>query len=231
MRRYYRRRTLQSIEVVSVGGQRAGTADYSEDGRPCRLLVTYLPFRMLPTFMEAVAGYLAGHGEPAATTVEIVTWRPGSKPDAEALAGEVGALLAACPSGPPGPEGQQLRRVNLTVTMDGYEGPEHSRTVFLTFTRTRRGFIEERLHRNLHPMLAERIEIGGLANFALERLPSPEDIYQLRGIAHDNPDDVRLFSFAEVRDITTVRDKAGHVVSVPRLELMGLQMLAGFARR
>ena len=114
MRRYYRRRTLQSIEVVSVGGQRAGTADYSEDGRPCRLLVTYLPFRMLPTFMEAVAGYLAGHGEPAATTVEIVTWRPGSKPDAEALAGEVGALLAACPSGPPGPEGQQLRRVDLT---------------------------------------------------------------------------------------------------------------------
>ena len=38
---------------------------------------------------------------------------------------------------------------------------------------------------------------------------------------------MRLFSFAEVRDITTVRDKAGHVVSVPRLELMGLQMLAG----
>ena len=63
-------------------------------------------------------------------------------------------------------------------------------------------FVEERLYRDLHPMLAERLELWRLGNFALERLPSAEDVYLFHGVAHDNPADHRLFAIAEVRDLT-----------------------------
>jgi acetyl/propionyl-CoA carboxylase alpha subunit/acetyl-CoA carboxylase carboxyltransferase component len=220
VRRYYERRALRHTGVADLGGQLAGTADYVEGGTPCHLLVTYVPFGTLPASLEAVAAHVAETVEEARVTVDVITWRLGPIPDIEALAGEIGSALAACPFG------QQVRRVNVTVTSDAYGGPEHYRTHHLSFTRAHSALTEERLYRNLHPMVAERIELGQLASFSLERLRSAEDIYLFRGIAHDNPGDVRLFAFAEVRDITVVRDKAGRIVSVAYLELMGLQALA-----
>ena len=61
--------------------------------------------------------------------------------------------------------------------------------------------------RGLHPMMAERLDLWRLSNFALERLPSAEDVYLFRGVARENPKDERLFALAEVRDLTPVRDE------------------------
>src|SRR5207342_3874211 len=87
-------------------------------------------------------------------------------------------------------------------------------------------FVEEMLYRNLHPMSAKRLGLWRLSNFSLQRLRSVEDVYLFRGIAHDNPIDVRFFAIAEVRDLTPVRDAAGRVVALPLLERMGLQAVA-----
>ena len=81
------------------------------------------------------------------------------------------------------------------------------------------------LYRNLHPMLAKRLDLWRLANFRLERLASAEDVYLFRGTAHDNPRDTRLFALAEIRDLTPVLDPAG-VRSYPWLARMGVQCLA-----
>jgi hypothetical protein len=64
--------------------------------------------------------------------------------------------------------------------------------------------VEEVLYRNLHPMLGKRLDLWRLANFALVRLASPEDVYLFSGVAHDNPKDHRLFALAEVRDLVPV---------------------------
>lgn len=50
-------------------------------------------------------------------------------------------------------------------------------------------------------------------------------IYLLRGVAHANPADERLFAIGEVRDLTAVRDEQGHVVALPELERMLVEQL------
>ena len=81
--------------------------------------------------------------------------------------------------------------------------------------------------RGLHPMMAHRLHLWRLSEFALERLPSAEDVYLFHGVARANPKDERLFALAEVRDLTPVRDDAGRVVALPELERMLVQALEG----
>jgi acetyl-CoA carboxylase carboxyltransferase component len=168
-----------------------------------------------------VAHHLATSADPTRqVVVDLLTWRPGQRPGIDALAGEVHELLGTCRFDRP------LWRVDVTVTST--EGPavEHLRTQHLTYRQPDGdGFVEDRLYRNLHPMLAKRLELWRLGNFALHRLPSAEDVYLFHGIAHDNPADHRLFALAEVRDLTRAVD-AGGVGTYPRLELIGLQALA-----
>jgi hypothetical protein len=87
-------------------------------------------------------------------------------------------------------------------------------------------FTEDRLYRNLHPMLAKRLDLWRLSNFTLERLPSTEDVYLFFGVAHENPKDRRLFAVAEVRDLVAVRDDQTGAQTYPRLGRIGLQALA-----
>jgi hypothetical protein len=79
-------------------------------------------------------------------------------------------------------------------------------------------------------MLFKRMQLGRLARFELERLPSVEDVYLYRGVARDNPKDERLFAVAEVREIAPVRDASGHVVQMPHVERMLHEALAGMRR-
>ena len=65
-------------------------------------------------------------------------------------------------------------------------------------------------------MMAERLDIWRLSNFALERLPSADDVYLLRAVARANPRDERLVAVAEVRDLTPVRDEAGRITGAAR---------------
>jgi len=75
-------------------------------------------------------------------------------------------------------------------------------------------------------MMGKRLHLWRLSNFKIERLPSVEDVYLLHAVARENPKDERLFACAEVRDVTPVRDEAGHVVQLPCLERMLMEAMA-----
>ena len=82
------------------------------------------------------------------------------------------------------------------------------------------GFAEDPTVRGMHPMMAERMDVWRLREFDLERLPSAQDVYLFRAVAHANPRDERLVALAEVRDLTPVRDEAGRITALPELERM-----------
>ena len=95
----------------------------------------------------------------------------------------------------------------------------------MTYRQPDGQFVEDTAYRNLHPMLAKRLDLWRLSNFTLRRLRSAEDVYVFHGVAHDNPADQRLFALAEVRDLTPIRADTG-AVRYPLLELMGLEALS-----
>ena len=90
----------------------------------------------------------------------------------------------------------------------------------------RDGFTEDALYRNMHPMIAERLDLWRLSNFNLERLPSAEDVYLFQAVARDNPKDDRLIALAEVRDLTPARGSSGRTIGFPHLEGVLAQTLA-----
>jgi acetyl/propionyl-CoA carboxylase alpha subunit/acetyl-CoA carboxylase carboxyltransferase component len=232
-RRHYRIQQLGALTHARVGRYRLCAAEYDEADRRVHLVTLYAPLAELADVSRAVATHLA----QAATAdrevvVDLTTWRPGEAPDIDALASEVEDLLSGCAFDRP------LWRLNLTVTSAEGALAEHLRTQHLTYHHPSEGkFVEEPLYRNLHPMLAERLDLWRLSNFTLTRLASAEDVYLFSGVARDNPADRRLFALAEVRDMTAVTDSSA-AVSYPRLELTGLlalsamrQALASFSDR
>ena len=93
-----------------------------------------------------------------------------------------------------------------------------------SFTRGDGGALaEDRDLRGLHPLMAQRMDLWRLENFALERLPSAPDVYLFHAQARDNERDERLVAVAEVRDLTPVRDDAGRIVDLPDLERIARQ--------
>jgi len=219
-RRFYRIRNLDGFGTHTVGSFRIAHADYDHAGMPVRLVHSYLPLEQVPAFSNALAAYLADVPAEREVVVDLAVWQNGALPEADALVAQVQDLLAQCHFG------RTLHRLDFTIT--GKVGDPHERsTEHLTFRQGADGeFTEDRLYRNLHPMLAKRLDLWRLSNFALERLPSPEDVYLFFGVAHDNPKDRRLFAVAEVRDLVAVRDEVTGAQTYPRLGRIGLQALA-----
>src|SRR6266545_2088443 len=230
-RRYYRIRDLRALSCTRYKAHLICSADYDLDGRSVHLVVAYAPLAELPGLSTAVAAHLAGTDPDREVVVDVTTWRGSERPEGD-LIGEIDELLRDCDFG------RRLRRLDVTVTSTAGAVAEHLRTRHVTFRQAADGtFAEDRLYRDLHPMLGKRLDLWRLANFELERLPSAEDVYLFHGVAHDNPADHRLFALAKVRDLTPVPNGVGPAgtVTYPRLELMGLralsamrQALAGF---
>ena len=85
-----------------------------------------------------------------------------------------------------------------------------------TFRPSTTGMAEERLIRGLHPYIAQRMQLERLRKFDLTRLPSSdEEVYLFRCVARENPSDDRLVAFAQVRDLTALRDHEGRLVALP----------------
>ena len=221
VRRFYRYCQLgpirfhrQSAHLLAAAGLRLGDEHL-------HLVVGYAPLPDLAELAGDVAAALAEIDPAAPVVLDVVTWRDGDVPGNDAMAGELTERVAGCEFG------RTLHRLDITVTSLAGSPAEHARTQHVTFRPAPGGgFAEEPLYRNLHPMLAERIELSRLADFTLERLLSPEDIFLFRGVARSNPKDVRLFAMAEVRDLTPAQDSAGEIVGYPALERVGLQALA-----
>ncbi len=219
-RRYYRIRELRDLHFDEHNGDLLCFADYDWENKHVHLVVAYAELRRLPDVAHAVADHLAGVPKDRQVVIDLATWRRGEHTSVEETAPQVEELLAACDFG------REPWRLDVTVTSTGGDEAEHFRTLHLSYrSKAGGGLREDKLYRNLHPMLAKRLDLWRLSNFRLERLASAEDVYLFHGVAHENPKDHRLFALVEVRDLTPVGDAAG-TASYPWLERMGLQALA-----
>ncbi|HZC70741.1 MAG TPA: carboxyl transferase domain-containing protein [Jatrophihabitans sp.] len=220
LRRYYRTYTLRDVQFGERHGCHFTCTDYSGADGSGHLVVLYVPAKDVSAALHAAAEHLTTVDPGRHVIVDLVTWRSGNQLDADALSDDLRARLNNADFGRP------VERFDITVTSEGPE-PEHNRTQHFAFRETHaHEFVEDALHRNVHPMLARRTGLWRLSNFKLDRLRSVEDVYLFRGVAHENPADMRLFALAEVRDLTPAHDESGRIVALPLLERMGLQALA-----
>jgi acetyl-CoA carboxylase carboxyltransferase component/biotin carboxyl carrier protein len=218
IRRFYRIRDLRNLAVTEHVGWLLGSADYDFEGQTIHLVAAYAATEDLPELSQAIASHQASV-DRSQVVVDLALWRHGEPADDDAVITEADKLLADCDFG------QLLRRLDLTVTTIDGPAPERFRTHHVTYRQRDGQFVEDPLYRNLHPMLAKRLDLWRLSNFTLRRLRSAEDVYVFHGVARDNPADQRLFALAEVRDLTPARAASG-AMRYPRLELMGLQALS-----
>ena len=226
-RRFYRIRNLTDLRSRECGGLQVATAEYDHEGTPIHLVVGYTPWEELGQASRSVAEHLATLPDTLEVIVDLVLWRDGARPSIEDLVESAGTALATCDFGRP------LHRLDLTVTSlertaqnesgsTGAAGTQH-----LTFRSDGEGgFVEDLTYRNLHPMLAKRLELWRLSTFELTRLASPEDVYLFSGVARDNPKDHRLFALAEARDLVRVTDPQTGAADYPGLGRAGLRALA-----
>ncbi len=229
-RRYYRIRDLTGLRCQRLGRHLSCLADYASPGggdQPVHLVTAYVPLDELPAFAGEVAAHLRQIPAGRPVVVDLESWRSEPFRTAGEMAGELAGLLASTSFG------RGLHQLTLTVTSaadSGEHTEEHQRTQSFSYRQTGAGFEEDLLYRNLHPMIAERLDLWRLSSFALQRLPSAEDVYLFHAVAHENPKDERLIALAEVRDLTAARDSAGTIVGYPLLEGMLAQALAGIRR-
>jgi acetyl-CoA carboxylase carboxyltransferase component/biotin carboxyl carrier protein len=219
IRRIYRICRFGEIAFGDAGGFQYATTDYSVDAEDARLVVGYLPLEDLPQWSAALAPVLARLGGDRPIVVDLAAWRDGRREAAETAA-EVGELLARCAFGRP------LLRVDVAVTSAADPRAPALRTQNITFVEGDGGFVEDRLYRDLHPMLARRLEVWRLSNFELERRPAPADVHLFLGVARSNRNDRRLFALAEVRDLDPAADPASGEIAYPRLQRTGLLAMA-----
>jgi acetyl/propionyl-CoA carboxylase alpha subunit/acetyl-CoA carboxylase carboxyltransferase component len=219
--RFYRIRRFGVIDRAELGGFDVAWTDYDIDGTRVHLVVGYLALADLPAWSEAVAEHLTSIPPDDELVIDIVAWREGEPPDIDDAATELADLLERCEFA------RQVHRIDVDISGSTATPDERFRSRNLTFRQEADGeFVEDELYRDLHPMLAKRLELWRLSNFRLERRPSPEDIYLFHGVARSNPRDQRLFALAEVRDLNPVHDPDTGAISYPRLERIGLQAAA-----
>jgi acetyl/propionyl-CoA carboxylase alpha subunit/acetyl-CoA carboxylase carboxyltransferase component len=204
LRRYYGNKRLHDVRATEVAGVEFVVAGY-RGPRRFAVLTTGVDFSALPSAVRAIAE-VAPEDD---TVVDIyVTWDDQPE-DPSARAAELRAVLSAeqLPS--------QLSRITATVA-----GPAGSVMYdHFTFRPSSTGIAEERLIRGLHPLIAQRMQLDRLRNFDLTRLPSSdEEVYLFRCVAPRNPADERLVAFAQVRDLTPLRESDGRLVALPAAE-------------
>ncbi|MGA2321080.1 MAG: carboxyl transferase domain-containing protein [Solirubrobacteraceae bacterium] len=223
-RRYYRVRSLEGFEEIELDGHAFLIGRYPFEGRRRHLAVAYVELEDVAGAAAAFARHAAALSEGELAVVDLYAEHADQAPPHKELAETLRAAVADIPLSP------ALHRIVVGVA-EPRRGRGMSAIDLFTFRPGPGGLVEDEVVRGLHPMMGWRLDLWRLSNFALERLPSPEDIYLFRGVARTNPKDERLFALAEVRDLTPIRDDDGRVVAVPELErmLVGvLETIRGF---
>ena len=108
--------------------------------------------------------------------LDFYAWRPGAPGDADAMEQEIRALLNRAPF-------PRLVHHIVVAIVGSERGFGMSSTNHFTYRPQADGYQEDRLYRDLHPMMGKRLDIWRLSNFKIKRLPSVEDIYLFHGIA------------------------------------------------
>ncbi len=201
-RRYYGNKGLTGVRTAEVAGctfvvaERAGSWVVS----------AAVSFEALGSALRGLAELASG--ECAIDADIYLAWeKQPEHPDAMA------AALHEVVSAHPLPA--QVRRLTAAVAGSGGAVMHHH----FTFRPSPTGMVEERLIRSLHPYIAQRMQLERLSKFDLTRLPSSdEEVYLFHCVARENPSDDRLVAFAQVRDLTELREHDGRLVALPTAE-------------
>ena len=201
-RRYYGNEGLTGVRASEVAGctflvaERAGSCVVS----------SAVSFEALGSALRGLAGLASG--EDAIDADIYLAWE-NQPEDSDAMATALHEVVSAHPLP------SQVRR--LTTTVAGSHGAVMHHHV--TFRPSTTGMTEERLIRGLHPCIAQRMQLERLSKFDLTRLPSSdEEVYLFQCVAQENPSDDRLVAFAQVRDLTELREHDGRLVTLPTAE-------------
>ncbi|MCA2225895.1 ATP-binding protein [Nonomuraea aurantiaca] len=201
-RRYYGNKGLTGVRTSQAGGctfvvaERAGS----------RVVSSAVAFEDLGGALRGLAELVSG--EDAIDADIYLAWE-NQPEDSEAMAAALHEVVSAHPLP------SQVRRVTATVAGSGGTVMHHH----FTFRPSATGMTEQRLIRGLHPYIAQRMQLERLSKFDLTRLPSSdEEVYLFRCVARENPSDDRLVAFAQVRDLTELREHDGRLVALPTAE-------------
>ncbi|HEY3867723.1 MAG TPA: carboxyl transferase domain-containing protein, partial [Actinocrinis sp.] len=202
-RRYYGNKGLVDVRTSEAEGcafvvaERAGS----------RLVSTAVSFEAFADALRGLAAVAGDNGNDIDADIYLV-WEKQPE-DFDVMAAALRDAIGAQPLPP------QVRRLTATVAGRGHAVMHHH----FTFRPTQDGVSEERLIRGLHPYIAQRMQLERLQKFDLTRLPSSdEEVYLFRCVARQDPSDDRLVAFAQVRDLTGLRDHDGRLVALPTAE-------------
>jgi acetyl-CoA carboxylase carboxyltransferase component/biotin carboxyl carrier protein len=223
LRRYYRIAPIGPVTARDVDGVSCAWSEYASEGHRIRLHACFAPAAATAPAVRALARLAAEAPPEVEIALELYLWSAAPQPAPDGVAEMLRATLALAGFSRP------LHRAAVVVAFPGH-GLGQSSQIHFTFRGGAGDLVEDRRYRGVHPMLFRRMQLGRLAKFDLQRLPSPEDVFLYRGVAQANPKDERLFAVAEVRDLTPVRDASGRVLQLPHLERMLHEALAGMRR-
>ncbi len=221
--RYYRIRDIHQVRSVEVDGHSFATAVYRHREDTILVVTTHAHYSGLDQVGAHLCHLLREAPPDHDLLVDFYVWRDGGARADDDTEKDVRAIVNRMPFP------RNIRRI--VVAMSGPEsGSGMSRLQHFTYRPGPDGYGEEKLYRNLHPMMGKRLHLDRLSNFEIQRLESPEDIYLFHGLARQNRRDERLFGLAEVRDMTPVRDSSGRISQIPHFERMLMEVLAGIRR-
>ena len=221
-RRYYRTRDLGEVEYLETSFGGILKASYTWEGEDIAVLAAGVAWSQLQEGLAELrehADVSAGHD----VVIDVYITDPPEEGDPEALSSILAASLDAALGDTP------VRRTVITALRSDTATSLASVFHFTFRPLDGGGFAEQRLYRDLHPMMGKRLELKRLENFSIRRLPTLEDIYLFHGNAKDNPRDERLFAIAEVRDATRVTDSTGRT-RLPELERVLRDVVASMRR-
>src|SRR5215207_7304007 len=201
-RRYYGNKGITGVHTSEA----AGCAFVVAERAGSQVVSAAVGFEALGRALRGLAE-LAG-GEDAIDADIYLGWEQQPE-DSDAMAAALHEVVSAHPLP------SQVRRLTATVAGRGGAVMHHH----FTFRPSTTGMAEERLIRGLHPYIAQRMQLERLSKFDLTRLPSSdEEVYLFQCVARENPSDQRLVAFAQVRDLTELREHDGRLVALPTAE-------------
>jgi acetyl/propionyl-CoA carboxylase alpha subunit/acetyl-CoA carboxylase carboxyltransferase component len=217
-RRYYRIRSLDNFRTLHHEGHCFASVEYDYEGKRIHVFATHAQYPELLSSLRSMNRLIADVAAEHEIVIDVYAWRSNQANDQEASQDLQNTLNAVGFT-------RSIRRIVVEIASPPCAQATESMQHF-TYRLTDGQWSEEKLYRNIHPMMAKRLHLWRMSNFDLERLPSADDIYLLHAVARENPKDERLIACAEVRDITPIRNSEGRVVQLPHLERMLTEAMA-----
>ncbi len=214
-RQYYEICTLEDVETFQHASGQFVTGRHEMDGQQLHLLSAATDRDRLSATLNRVEIPARLHADSFVVDI-YVAW-PHAPIDGDELSLALRTELAAHRSV------AKWRRVTVTVLARGLNQ--------FTFRRDEDGgMTEDRMIRDMHPLIVHRFDLWRLKNFDATRLPAAPGTYLFYAAAKENRSDERLVALAEVRDVTPHLDKAGEVMGVPAIERTLTACLDGVRR-